>query len=381
MAHRFLSLALASLLALLLASCFKDEPLGTECDIEQAFLHADVPDSLFYSAADSLITVLSAETSIKFRVREGADLSALAPQFVITPGATISPASGSVHDFSDGQVVVYTVTSEDGQWQRTYTVAVTIRQRTVDELEVFGFERFYLDDYEQYYIWNDTTADGYDLDDWASGNAGYQITNSSATADMFPTRVLDEGVSGHGVKLVTLSTGALGEMVGKPIAAGNLFLGKFDLTKTLTNSLQATQFGVPVAKRPVTLSGYYKYARGEEYTDADGRVADGVEDSGNIYALIYKNTDAAGNAYQLYGDSVKTSGQLVALADLTITQETDEWTFFELDFSYQGALDEALLEAYGYSVTIVCTSSEKGASFMGAIGSTLCVDELKITWE
>lgn len=381
MARRFIPLTFLAALALLPMSCFKDEPLGTECDIEQAFLHADVPDSLFYSAADSLITVLSAETSIKFRVREGADLSALAPQFVITPGATISPASGSAHDFSEGRAVTYTVTSEDGQWQRTYTVRVTIRQRTVDELEVFGFERFHLDDYNQYYIWNDTTADGYALDDWASGNAGYQITNSSATADMFPTRVLEQGVSGHGVKLVTLSTGALGEMVGKPIAAGNLFLGKFDLSKTLTNSLQATQFGVPVAKKPVTLSGYYKYTRGEAYTDADGSVANGVEDSGNIYALVYKNTDAAGNAYQLYGDSVKTSGQVVALADLSITQETDEWAFFELDFTYRGAIDADLLEAYGYSVSIVCTSSEKGDLFMGAIGSTLCVDELKITWE
>lgn len=364
-----------------LVSCFKDEPLGTECDIEQAFLHTEVPESLFYSAGDSLITVLSAETAIKFRVKEGADLSALAPQFIITTGATISPASGSVHDFSDGQAVVYTVTSEDGQWQRTYTVTVTIRQRTVDELEGFSFERYYLDDYDQYYIWNDTTADGYDLDDWATGNAGFQITNSSATWDMFPTRPLEQGVQGKGVQLVTLSTGALGSMVGKPIAAGNLFLGKFDLTKTLTNSLHATQFGVPVAKQPVTFSGYYKYARGEEYTDVSGNIVSGVEDSGNIYALIYKNTDAEGNAFQLYGDSVKTSSQIIALANLDITQETDEWTFFELDFNYTDDLDADLLETYGYSLTIVCTSSNKGASFMGAIGSTLCVDELKITWE
>lgn len=379
--QRTLYIPLLTLLCLTLAACFKDEPAGTECDIEQAWIHADVPDSLFYSASDSLVVVLSTETTVKFRVREGADLSALAPQFLITTGATISPASGSVHDFSDGQTVEYTVTSEDGQWQRSYTVSVSVRQRTVDELETFSFEQCYLDDDGQYYIWNDTTADGYVLDDWASGNAGFQITNSSATWDMFPTQPLSEGVSGQGVRLTTLSTGALGEMVGKPIAAGNLFLGKFDLTKTLTNSLQATQFGVPVAKRPVTFSGYYTYERGEQYTDASGEVAKGVNDKGNVYALIYRNTDAEGNAYQLYGDSVKTSTQLVAIADLSITEDVSDWTYFELDFTYRQDIDEDLLDAYGYSVTIVCTSSEEGASFMGAIGSTLCVDELKITWE
>lgn len=39
------------------------------------------------------------------------------------------------------------------------------------------------------------------------------------------------------------------------------------------------------------------------------------------------------------------------------------------------------LKNMGYSLAIVCSSSVDGASFMGAIGSTLYVDKFRITCE
>ena len=38
--YRYLTVLLALSLALCLSSCFKDEPLNAECDIEQAYLRA-----------------------------------------------------------------------------------------------------------------------------------------------------------------------------------------------------------------------------------------------------------------------------------------------------------------------------------------------------
>ncbi|WP_338894697.1 family 43 glycosylhydrolase [Streptomyces sp. TG1A-60] len=53
-------------------------------------------------------------------MREGTDLTALAPEFALAHGAAISPASGSVQDFSEP--VEYEVTGSDGK-KRTWTVS------------------------------------------------------------------------------------------------------------------------------------------------------------------------------------------------------------------------------------------------------------------
>ena len=113
-----------------LTSCFKDEPLNAECDIEQAYIHLDDPTSMFFQASDTLINVLPKENTVNFKVRLGSDCTALAPYFKLTEGATISPENGSTHDFSDGKEVIYTVTSQDKHWSRPYKVRVTEDERT-----------------------------------------------------------------------------------------------------------------------------------------------------------------------------------------------------------------------------------------------------------
>ena len=101
MKGKFLALAMMCL-STTLTSCFKDEPLNAECDIEQAYIHVDNPEAMFFSKNDTLQKVLYTENEISFNVRRGTDLSALAPRFVITEGATIQPENGSTHDFTNG---------------------------------------------------------------------------------------------------------------------------------------------------------------------------------------------------------------------------------------------------------------------------------------
>ena len=191
-----------------------------------------------------------------------------------------------------------------------------------------------------------------------------------------------EGYQGYGVKLVTRKTGPIAQAVNKRIAAGNLFLGSFDPTNALTDAMRATHFGVRFDKKPLTFSGWYKYQPGEKFQNQDGSVVDGKQDVGTIYAILYRNTDESGLPVTLYGDNVQTSPYIVAKAIVTNIEATDQWTHFSVDFNYFGMdIDYQLLSEFGYNLTIVCSSSTDGAYFQGAVGSTLCVDELTITCE
>ena len=120
----FMSALLAMGVLTGISSCFKEEPLNAECDIEQAYIHAgDNLESWFLFDSDTLKYVQSDQNKIEFTMSGTADLTQIAPFFRLTPGATISPENGSVHDFSKGSVK-YTVTSEDGQWTRIYFVSI-----------------------------------------------------------------------------------------------------------------------------------------------------------------------------------------------------------------------------------------------------------------
>lgn len=364
-------------------SCFKEEPLNAEADITEAYIHTDNPLDLFFQKSDTLVKVLSAEKDITFKVRLGSDCSALAPMFRITEGASIFPASGTTHDFSDDKAVKYVVTSQDGMWSREYSVKF---QEDAGVSVNYDFETFHLNEVDEselteagmYYEWYDVNSKKQEVKNWASGNQGYALTAAEGTtADDYPT-VPIEGYKGKGVKLTTKGTGELGQLVGMRLAAGNLFTGKFDGQSALLDAMKATQFGIRFNQEPIKFTGYYKYQPGRDFQDKDGNIIPGKTDKGSIYAVLYKNHDENGNPIVLYGDNVKTSPQIVALAEVSEVKTTDEWTEFETTFNYRENIDPDLLKEYGYNLAIVFSSSEEGASFCGAIGSTLCIDEVRI---
>ncbi len=370
-------------LAAISTSCFKEEPLNAECDIEKAWVHVENLNASFYNASDTLINVLSTENKIVFTMRDDADVTALAPQFTITEGATITPANGSVQDFSNGPVT-YTVTSQDGKWSRKYTVECNRVARYITEVMNFDFEHFELDpNYHQYYIWHNTLPDGTLGNDWASGNLGFRLSKSTALANEFPTTVLEQGYDGHGVLLITRDTGALGLSSGKPIAAGNMFLGKFNIAMAMVNNaMKATEFGIPFTQKPVRLSGYYQYSPSAPFTDKNFVEHPERIDAGDIYSVLYLNHDASGKPLVLYGDNVLSSEQIVAVARVQNVNETNgQWVYFDIPFEYNSDIDMTLLENRGYSLTIVFSSSIEGASFEGAVGSTLKVDKVRLTCE
>lgn len=363
-----------------LTSCFKDEPLNAECDIEQAYVHTDNPSEIFFAASDTLVNVPSELTNITFNVKVGADLTNMAPIFRLTEGATIEPANGSAHDFSDGKTVTYKVTSQDGQWSRTYVVAFKA-QVSVGKYDFENFRTTQGSAGGEYYEWSDLSKTGEWMGNWATGNPGFNISMSSAGAYDYPTVPYNDGYYGSAVKLETRSTGPLGELVNMRLAAGNLFIGYFDVSKALTSTLKATNFGLPFDRKPIRFTGHYKYAPGSEYKDKSGNIIAGKTDQGDIYAVFYRNHDSNGKPVILYGDDVLTNSNIVAIARIPEVKATDGWAQFDVNFEYTGEIDPAELANRGYNLTVVFSSSIEGASFCGAIGSTLIVDEVEVVCE
>lgn len=387
--HILLAFAAATMT---LTSCFKEEPLNAECDIEKAYIHVDEPLDMFVKKTDTLATTDQTANVVTFSVRKGTDRTAVAPLFQITPGATISPENGSTQDFSNGGVT-YTVTSEDKAWSRTYTVRVN---EVADHSPLYDFENFFLEPgRERYYIWTDIIKDnpedenesGTQLLNWASGNSGFAIVAGNKTPDKYPTAPLEEGYKGHGVCLTTRSTGTAGNIFKMPIAAGNIFTGKFDSESATKKPLEATHFGsgdfCVITKKPLKFSGYYQYTPGAKVTNRQKRVLEGVVDKGDIYAVLFRNTIKDENGedqiFYLDGTNVKTSPQIVAIAEAPEINKTEGgWNRFEVEFNYRSEIDPVVLSNRGYSLAIVCTSSIEGANFQGAVGSQLLVDELHV---
>jgi len=364
--------------ALLTVSCIRDEPLNDECDIESAWLHTDSPHDLFYSVSDTVVNVLYSSSKVVFRVKPDADLSALAPEFKVTEGAVMEPASGSVHDFSTP--VTYTVTSQSGRWSRTYSVEFRRESLLAADTISFDFEHYEIveESYGSFYGWHELDAAGARLDWWASGNPGYGLTGAGNDPDSYPTRVLVEGYDGAALQLTTLSTGSLGSFVGKYIAAGNLFIGSFDVEQTMVNSLKSTRFGIPLAAKPLKLTGYYQYTSGQTYLGPGGKPVEGGTDYGTVYAVFFNNQDENGNQVCLYGDDVQTSPRVVAMARWAEVPQTGVWTPFEIPFEYYSQPDLTDLAENHYSITVVFSSSVGGDTFQGAVGSTLLIDKVSL---
>ena len=381
----------------LLNSCIKDEPLNAECDIvgvdptwlSEVYQAGEdgKPETTVYNKDILIGTPIVTNNYVSFNIKKGKDRSALAPRFLTTPGAVITAtvngqevqANGIARDFSSPQL--YTLHSEDGAWSKPYVVSFNYPQA----LTTLSFEHFELDASKRYQVWYEvdpTDQLNPRRDYWASGNGGYALTGMGKTVDSYPTLSDPLGVNGNCVKLITRSTGSFGTAVRMPIAAGNIFVGTFDTKIAMMQPRKATGFGLQlVGGKPLRLEGYYKYKAGEVMTDLNNKPRPELKDTADIYAVIYEVDPA--NFIPLDGDEVLNSERIVMMARIADPGEPAEWAHFAEPFKYMNnkSFDEERLRKDGYAVAIVATSSRQGAYFVGAVGSTLYVDELHVVWE
>lgn len=411
---------LASVL-ILTASCIKDELPSAEADIRKAAVHLPIPQDYFINLADTTASILPSFSSSTIQfvgVKTKARLNGITPTFTISKGAVLFPLQGTPRDFSNGQLQDYYVIAEDtkarypfpdnmddagavlsftkklddailrGEHIRRYSVQFTSSCVEMDDVIEYNFDNYYLEkEHAKFYEWSDLYhGSERAVPNWATANMGFSTAKGSAKPMEYPTVPVSNGGvdGGKYVLLQTCDTGSFGQMFGLPMAAGNLFLGSFDFSVALTNTLRATRFGENsiLGRKPLKLTGYYKYEPGSEFHNPDGSIAPGKEDTPAIYCVVYRNKDAKGNPVVLYGDDVQTNPNVVGRAELTSWKKnTAEWVEFEINFNWLDIIDPAVLSSYGYNFTIVCSSSKDGDTYSGAKGSKLSVDNFKLYME
>lgn len=333
------------------SSCIKDEPLNKEADIESFSL----PDSILINSiiTDNRVTLILKNSDANRR---------LAPQITITPGATITPASGEIVDFTND--VIYTVVSEDKQYTKKYTVSVG------SSLSLkFDFEDWFM----QGALWKYPAL----VDDmWSSANQGI-MTAKLGNVDLYPTRPTTDCISGKYAALLETQRGGTFLVAGYvPVFSGSLFRGAFKLN--MASPPQSALFGQIHPKEsgiPMRMTGYYKYAPGDTLINRDGIVRNKIDEF-SIYAVIYKVTKGnEGLNEYLNGENILTSDKTIAKAILEDRSPKDKFTRFDLPFIYTEDMDYDL---YNYKLAIVFASSKNGDFYEGAVGSTLIVDNVEV---
>ncbi len=359
----------------LLASCIREQAQNMEADIETA----TIANSTEILQIQPIIT----DNTITFRLREYTTDFHFSPEFTLTPGASIKPASGTKLDFSTPQK--YTVTSEDGAWKKEYTVSFVIDD---SERRYYPFENAEVIDTDgpegHFHRFFDYQANGQKKYDWATANEGYNILAETLLEDgetltpaFYPTAQIPDGYIGKGVKMQTKSTGPLGGMFGSPLAAGNLFLGTFKLT---VPAIKSTLFGIPYNFKtaPKAIKGYFKYKAGDNFVVNSKTGTKLTKDTWDAYAILFEKSDK--NNY-LSGDHSFKDARMVSVARIKADKriETDKWTAFEIPF--ENVNGKAFDKNKEYMYTIVFSSSLEGDLFNGAVGSALWIDEVNVVTE
>lgn len=341
-------------------------------------MHTPNVDEVFFSPTDSVKHLLYTDDAVTFSVRRNAPVEGITLEFKITEGATIERLTEGT-GFEADVPVHYRVTSQDGQWHRDYAITVSPEPvHVVSSVIAYDFENFELEPKQgKYYIWHNERLDGTFGNDWATGNPGFKLSMPSAAPENYPTSPID-GMDGKALKLVTRDTGPFGAMAKMRLAAGNFFLGEFDVSQALSNAMTATRFGIPFNLKPVRFTGYYQYQPGPKFQDKAGKEVPGRVDEGSVYAVFYRNHDAEGNPVRLMGDNVLTSPLIVGIAKVKQLPATNEWTPFDVEFEYDSDIDMQLLANKGYNLAVVFSSSADGAIFEGAIGSCLLIDKVRL---
>lgn len=381
------------IMCLAITSCIQDEGLNVEAAIDGC-----------NGSNIQLSTINTYSKTVSIYVSKATDLSTLEIQFELPEGADIEPVDAAAndhapkYDFSNSKVPVtseqtleqyqrkFRVTSESRTTEAVYMITV-IKSELPTEYHFENIE----DGNNKYHIFYEFNLQKAEMLQWASGNPGFNLTGMARSPLDYIT-IQSQGYMGKGAKLETKSTGSFGAGVSMPIAAGNLFIGSFEVGNALKDAMKATKFGFPFYKHPTRLSGYYKFKPGTDYTSytlgSDGKknffidASMNGKDKGDIYAVLYE-ADNVENF--LDGYNSLNSPKIVSLARIKSedVKETSEWTSFDLPFVLQNnkTINDNMLAAGKYKLAIVFSSSVEGAAFKGSVGSTLWIDEVTIHCE
>lgn len=327
------------------------------------------------AAVDSLVigtpVIDEAAKTITFMVADTAKaeyLKILVPTIVVSDKATVTPGSGVSQDFNSS--VKYTVIAENGT-ESVYTASISNSAR------LFDFEDWTVDTSQsvpenQYPI---------AIGGWASCNqavllikafGGFAIPSINYTGGFPVGKTEDAYLGNYAAKMESVDTQGSDNMLGQKVpkvTAGTLFLGSFNAMAALQDPMATTSFGVMYDKKPIEITGYFKYIAGTEFYNENGEKID-QKDECALSAVLY---EVENEKETLNGSTIYTSNKIVATSMLT-NAGTAEYTPFSLKLNYIKDYDPSKL----YKLAIIFAASKDGAAYRAAIGSTLYVDEVAI---
>lgn len=311
------------MLCLAVTSCIQNEALNVEAAIDGCS-GSDIQQCL----------IDPNEFTVQLYASRAADPSKININFNLPAGASIVPVQRftengiNTYNFKDENPRLFKVTSEDGAFSATYT----IRLWQTEMPFTYDFETLSSDNpYHKFTEDNPSSGTIIRRLELASGNPGFELTKMAKAPDGYPTVQVNGGVDGGKcVKLETKDTGSFGSMVKMYIAAGNLFIGSFEVGQALSgNAMKATHFGFPFFYYPLRLEGWYKYKAGPTFS-SKGKPVEGRKDECDIYGVLYETDD---NVQFLDGSTSLNSPNIVALArNIKELPETDIWKQFNFKF-------------------------------------------------
>lgn len=306
--------------------------------------------------------------TISVTVQDGGDLTALVPTIEVSAGATVSPASGTAIDLSNGQSVIYTVVAEDGTASE-YTVSVSGRAAYFYDFETWTSEgAMYPEEITNPVGWA-TCNDAVGL----IKNMGSMLGHPEYNGE-YPVRPTENGVTGKGAIIESVYT-VKGNLMGQTIPAvtsGTIFLGTFNAIAAMTDPMATTEFGILFEDKPLAVTGWLKYTPGEKFYDENGEIID-KQDLGTVNAVLYEVTS---EDETLNGSDIYTSDKICATGSFE-TAGLEDFTQFSFDLEYTKEYDPSKT----YKLAVIFAASKEGNAYRAASGSIMIVDNVTIICE
>lgn len=306
--------------------------------------------------------------TISVTVQDGGDLTALVPTIEVSAGATVSPASGTAIDLSNGQSVIYTVVAEDGTASE-YTVSVSGRAAYFYDFETWTSEgAMYPEEITNPMGWA-TCNDAVGL----IKNMGPLLGHPEYNGE-YPVRPTENGMTGKGAIIESVYT-VKGNLMGQTIPAvtsGTIFLGTFNAIAAMTDPMATTEFGILFEDKPLAVTGWLKYTPGEKFYDENGEIID-KQDLGTVNAVLYEVTS---EDETLNGSDIYTSDKICATGSFE-TAGLEDFTQFSFDLEYTKEYDPSKT----YKLAVIFAASKEGNAYRAASGSIMIVDNVTIICE
>ena len=202
---------------------------------------------------------------------------------------------------------------------------------------------------------------------WGTGNKGATIINKNITSPV------DDSVSGKAAYLESMNA------LGVKLAAGNLFLGDFELDETKMNGL--LHFGRSFSSFPTALRLYYKYTPatidmiGENVGDLAS--LKGQPDMFQVYIALSDKSEP----YEIRNNPKNrqlfdpNDANIIAYGEYTSSESVTSYKELKIPLEYR-----ATNRTPKY-IIIVASSSKYGDYYIGGVGSKLWLDEMELVYE